>query len=179
MRQAGEVIRTDIATYPDGSPKGNGTVVFVNPQDAKAAIGKSLQPALTLGSHADYQKCSTVSTGSATFLKSEKTDSPVWPVDEVASEVDSEELSHLEWVVWEVWVEVDLSPDSEVDSLLVSEAVSEVVEVDLVDLPVALAAIITVVQLPCPEDETLPKTFTPITAVQRVHPLVHQQAVRP
>jgi hypothetical protein len=40
MRQAGEVIRTDCATYPDGSPKGNGTVVFVNAQDAKAAIGE-------------------------------------------------------------------------------------------------------------------------------------------
>lgn len=40
MRQAGEVIRTDVAMYPDGSPKGNGTVVFINPQDAKAAIGK-------------------------------------------------------------------------------------------------------------------------------------------
>lgn len=42
MRQAGEVIRTDVAMYPDGSPKGNGTVVFINPQDAKAAIGKSI-----------------------------------------------------------------------------------------------------------------------------------------
>lgn len=40
MRQAGEVIRTDVGMFPDGSPKGNGTVVFVNPQDAKAAIGK-------------------------------------------------------------------------------------------------------------------------------------------
>lgn len=43
MRQAGEVIRADIGMTPDGQPKGNGTVVFVNPQDAKAAIGK-LQP---------------------------------------------------------------------------------------------------------------------------------------
>lgn len=44
MRQAGEVIRSDVGVYPDGSPKGNGTVVFVNPQDAKAAIGKLNQP---------------------------------------------------------------------------------------------------------------------------------------
>jgi RNA recognition motif-containing protein len=39
MRQAGEVIRADIGMTPDGQPKGNGTVVFINPQDAKAAIG--------------------------------------------------------------------------------------------------------------------------------------------
>lgn len=40
MRQAGEVIRTDVGMYPDGTPKGNGTVVFANPDDAKAAIGE-------------------------------------------------------------------------------------------------------------------------------------------
>jgi hypothetical protein len=45
MRQAGEVIRADIGMTPDGQPKGNGTVVFVNPQDAKAAIGKLFRPA--------------------------------------------------------------------------------------------------------------------------------------
>ncbi|KAK8849790.1 hypothetical protein IAR55_005126 [Kwoniella newhampshirensis] len=38
MRQAGEVIRADIGMHMDGTPKGNGTVVFVNPEDAKAAI---------------------------------------------------------------------------------------------------------------------------------------------
>ncbi|WRT69833.1 uncharacterized protein IL334_006824 [Kwoniella shivajii] len=38
MRQAGEVIRADINMHPDGNPKGNGTVVFVNPEDARAAI---------------------------------------------------------------------------------------------------------------------------------------------
>ncbi|OCF73339.1 RNP domain-containing protein [Kwoniella mangroviensis CBS 8886] len=38
MRQAGEVIRADINFHPDGTPKGNGTVVFVNPEDARAAI---------------------------------------------------------------------------------------------------------------------------------------------
>lgn len=41
MRQAGEVIRADVGMFPDGRPKGNGTVVFVNPEDAKAAIGRS------------------------------------------------------------------------------------------------------------------------------------------
>lgn len=40
MRQAGEVIRADVGMFPDGRPKGNGTVVFVNPEDAKAAIGR-------------------------------------------------------------------------------------------------------------------------------------------
>jgi RNA recognition motif-containing protein len=39
MRQAGEVIRADIGMMMDGRPKGNGTVVFVNPDDARAAIG--------------------------------------------------------------------------------------------------------------------------------------------
>lgn len=39
MRQAGEVVRTDVGMYPDGTPKGNGTVVFAQPEDAKAAIG--------------------------------------------------------------------------------------------------------------------------------------------
>lgn len=38
MRQAGEVIRADIGFRPDGTPKGNGTVVFLNADDAKAAI---------------------------------------------------------------------------------------------------------------------------------------------
>ncbi|WVR07945.1 hypothetical protein IAU60_004988 [Kwoniella sp. DSM 27419] len=38
MRQAGEVIRADVGMTMDGQPKGNGTVVFVNPDDARAAI---------------------------------------------------------------------------------------------------------------------------------------------
>lgn len=38
MRQAGEVIRADIGMTMDGQPKGNGTVVFVNPEDARSAI---------------------------------------------------------------------------------------------------------------------------------------------
>ncbi|KAI9638822.1 uncharacterized protein MKK02DRAFT_31135 [Dioszegia hungarica] len=38
MRQSGEVIRADIGMSHDGQPKGNGTVVFVNPDDARAAI---------------------------------------------------------------------------------------------------------------------------------------------
>ncbi|WWC73826.1 uncharacterized protein I206_107798 [Kwoniella pini CBS 10737] len=38
MRQAGEVIRADVGVHPDGNPRGNGTVVFVNPEDARAAI---------------------------------------------------------------------------------------------------------------------------------------------
>jgi hypothetical protein len=40
MRQAGEVIRTDVGMHPDGTPKGSGTVVFINPADARAAIGE-------------------------------------------------------------------------------------------------------------------------------------------
>lgn len=40
MRQAGEVIRADIGMLMDGRPKGNGTVVFVTPEDARNAIGK-------------------------------------------------------------------------------------------------------------------------------------------
>ena len=40
MRQAGEVIRADIGMMMDGRPKGNGTVVFVSPEDARNAIGE-------------------------------------------------------------------------------------------------------------------------------------------
>lgn len=42
MRQAGEVIRADVGMAFDGRPKGNGTVVFLNPQEAQNAIRKSL-----------------------------------------------------------------------------------------------------------------------------------------
>lgn len=38
MRGAGEVIRADIGMTPDGRPKGNGTVVFVDPEGAQNAI---------------------------------------------------------------------------------------------------------------------------------------------
>lgn len=41
MRQAGEVIRADVGTTPDGRPKGNGTVVFTEPEAARAAIRTS------------------------------------------------------------------------------------------------------------------------------------------
>lgn len=40
MRQAGEVIRADIGMTPDGRPKGNGTVVFADPESARGAIRK-------------------------------------------------------------------------------------------------------------------------------------------
>ena len=40
MRQAGEVIRTDVGMHMDGRPKGNGTVVFVDAEGARSAIGK-------------------------------------------------------------------------------------------------------------------------------------------
>ncbi|KLT45841.1 RNA-binding domain-containing protein [Cutaneotrichosporon oleaginosum] len=40
MRQAGEVIRADVGMTPDGRPKGNGTVVFVDAQGAASAIRK-------------------------------------------------------------------------------------------------------------------------------------------
>lgn len=42
MRGAGEVIRADVGITPDGRPKGNGTVVFVDVQGAQAAISESL-----------------------------------------------------------------------------------------------------------------------------------------
>lgn len=48
MRQAGEVIRTDIGMHMDGRPKGTGTVVFVDPEGAKAAIGVYIQPEVLL-----------------------------------------------------------------------------------------------------------------------------------
>ncbi|KAL1412557.1 g-strand binding protein [Vanrija albida] len=38
MRQAGEVIRADVGVSPDGRPKGNGTVVFADPEAARGAI---------------------------------------------------------------------------------------------------------------------------------------------
>lgn len=41
MRQAGEVVRADVGMYADGRPKGNGTVMFSSPEEARAAIGKS------------------------------------------------------------------------------------------------------------------------------------------
>jgi len=40
FRQAGDVIRADVGMTMDGRPKGNGTVVFVNPESARQAIGK-------------------------------------------------------------------------------------------------------------------------------------------
>lgn len=97
----------------------------------------------------------------------------------MVSEAVSEEHSHLAWAVWAVWVEVDSYLGSEVDSLPVSEVDSEAVEVDSVDHPAALAVIITVAQLPWPEDETLAKTSTPTTVVRKVLPPDHPQGVRP
>lgn len=47
MRQAGEVIRSDIGMHMDGTPKGNGTVVFTDPEFARAAIGESSLSTLT------------------------------------------------------------------------------------------------------------------------------------
>ncbi|KAL7425248.1 g-strand binding protein [Cryptotrichosporon argae] len=38
MRQAGEVIRADVGMTPDGRPKGNGTVVFLDANSARNAI---------------------------------------------------------------------------------------------------------------------------------------------
>lgn len=38
MRQAGEVVRADVGMTADGRPKGNGTVVFSDPESARAAI---------------------------------------------------------------------------------------------------------------------------------------------
>lgn len=71
MRQAGEVIRTDVGMHPDGTPKGSGTVVFINPQDARAAIGEFPISRSHLTELME-QRCSTASTGSVTSWKSEK-----------------------------------------------------------------------------------------------------------
>jgi hypothetical protein len=51
MRQAGEVIRSDVGFFPDGRPKGNGTAVFVNPEDARAAIGTSTRASAGFGAY--------------------------------------------------------------------------------------------------------------------------------
>lgn len=40
FREAGSIIRADIAYFPDGRPKGNGIVVYEHHDDAKNAIGK-------------------------------------------------------------------------------------------------------------------------------------------
>ncbi len=40
FREAGNIIRADVATFPDGTPKGNGIVVYENHEDAKNAIGE-------------------------------------------------------------------------------------------------------------------------------------------
>jgi RNA recognition motif-containing protein len=39
FRQAGDIVRADIHTGPDGNPKGSGSVTFTNAQDASNAIG--------------------------------------------------------------------------------------------------------------------------------------------
>jgi hypothetical protein len=71
MRQAGEVIRTDVAMHPDGTPKGNGTVVFINPVDARAAIGE-LPCSSSRGPKLIEQKCLMALIGLATSWKSER-----------------------------------------------------------------------------------------------------------
>lgn len=40
FRQAGAIIRADVAFFPDGRPKGTGIVVYENHEDAKNAICK-------------------------------------------------------------------------------------------------------------------------------------------
>lgn len=42
FREAGSIIRADVQFYPDGTPKGNGIVVYENPEDAKNAIRERL-----------------------------------------------------------------------------------------------------------------------------------------
>lgn len=44
MRQAGEVIRADVGSTADGRPKGNGTVVFADPESARGAIREPRTP---------------------------------------------------------------------------------------------------------------------------------------
>jgi len=68
MRQAGEVIRSDVGFFPDGRPKGNGTVVFVQPDSARAAIGEYEQ-CFSREAELMAQKCSTALTGSETSSK--------------------------------------------------------------------------------------------------------------
>jgi hypothetical protein len=71
MRQAGEVIRTDVGMHPDGTPKGSGTVVFINPADARAAIGE-LPRTCARAPELTGQRCSTALTGLATSWKFER-----------------------------------------------------------------------------------------------------------
>lgn len=40
FREAGNIVRADVAMGPDGTPKGTGIVVFENHEDAVNAIGK-------------------------------------------------------------------------------------------------------------------------------------------
>jgi len=40
FREAGAIIRADVATFPDGRPKGTGIVVFETHEDAKNAVGR-------------------------------------------------------------------------------------------------------------------------------------------
>lgn len=49
FREAGAVIRADVAMFPDGRPKGTGIVVFETHEDAKNAVGTSFHtgPRLT------------------------------------------------------------------------------------------------------------------------------------
>jgi RNA recognition motif-containing protein len=41
FREAGSIIRADVAMFPDGRPKGTGIVVFESHEDAKNAVGRS------------------------------------------------------------------------------------------------------------------------------------------
>jgi hypothetical protein len=89
MRQAGEVIRSDVGFFPDGRPKGNGTAVFVSPEEARAAIGTSTRA--RAGSELNpFQRCSMATTGLAAFSRSARIGSPVRPEAVV---VDSAEAS--------------------------------------------------------------------------------------
>lgn len=78
MRQAGEVIRSDVGFFPDGRPKGNGTAVFVTPEEARAAIG-TLARTRAASELTLFQKCSTATTGLAAFSRFARIDSPVRP----------------------------------------------------------------------------------------------------
>ena len=42
FREAGAVIRADVAMFPDGRPKGTGIVVYETHEDAKNAVGSSI-----------------------------------------------------------------------------------------------------------------------------------------
>jgi len=135
FRQAGEVIRADVGMRMDGSPKGSGTVVFVEPEGARAAIGAfsflSMADEIEMfngydwfGSVLEVREVSLLLFSiDGSMLIFSRTDLPakVEAVSEVALEEDSLLASGVDLVVDSVVVvsEVDSVEASNPDSVVV------------------------------------------------------------